>query len=76
VFQLGLVFDERLSFVLGEDLVLRKLKLLDVVLDELADSPADAAAELDARFALFTLELERLLGKLEEWFGLPRPQDA
>jgi recombination associated protein RdgC len=76
VFQLGLVFDERLSFVLGEDLVLRKLKLLDVVLDELADSPADAAAELDARFALFTLELERLLAKLEEWFGLPRPQDA
>ena len=76
VFQLGLVFDERLSFVLGEDLVLRKLKLLDVVLDELADSAPDAAAELDARFALFTLELERLLGKLEEWFGLPRPKDA
>jgi recombination associated protein RdgC len=76
VFQLGLVFDDRLSFVLGEDLVLRKLKLLDVVLDELSDSTPDAAAELDARFALFTLEVERLLGKLEEWFGLPRPKDA
>src|SRR5690349_23999113 len=76
VFQLGLVFDDRISFVLGEDLVLRKLKLLDVVLDELADSAPDAAAELDARFALLTLELERLLGKLEEWFGLPRPKDA
>lgn len=76
VFQLGLVFDDRLSFVLGEDLVLRKLKLLDVVTDELADSAPDAAAELDARFALFTLEVERLLGKLEEWFGLPRPKDA
>lgn len=76
VFQLGLVFDDRLSFVLGEDLVLRKLKLLDVVLDELSDSAPDAAAELDARFALFTLELERLLLKLEEWFGLPRPKDG
>ncbi|GLQ98624.1 recombination-associated protein RdgC [Dyella mobilis] len=73
VFQLGLVFDDRISFVLGEDLVLRKLKFLDAVLDELGDSQ-DAAAEMDARFALLTLELERLLGKLEEWFGLPRPE--
>jgi recombination associated protein RdgC len=74
VFQLGLVFDDRISFVLGEDLVLRKLKFLDTVLDELGDSQQDAAAEMDARFALLTLELERLLGKLEEWFGLPRPE--
>lgn len=74
VFQLGLVFDDRISFVLGEDLVLRKLKFLDAVLDELGDSQQDAAAEMDARFALLTLELERLLAKLEEWFGLPRPE--
>ena len=76
VFQLGLVFDDRISFVLGEDLVLRKLKFLDAVLDELGDSPADAGAEMDARFALLTLELERLLAQLETWFSLPRPQDA
>ncbi|HET6430678.1 recombination-associated protein RdgC [Dyella sp.] len=76
VFQLGLVFDDRMSFVLGEDLIVRKLKFLDVVLDEMGDSHADAAAEADASFALLTLELERLLAKLEEWFGLPRPADA
>lgn len=76
VFQLGLVFDDRMSFVLGEDLIVRKLKFLDVVLDEMGDSHQDAAAEADASFALLTLELERLLGKLEEWFGLPRPADA
>ncbi|HUA82041.1 MAG TPA: recombination-associated protein RdgC [Dyella sp.] len=74
VFQLGLVFDDRISFVLGEDLVVRKLKFLDAVLDEMGDSQQDAAAEMDARFALLTLELERLLAKLEEWFGLPRPE--
>jgi recombination associated protein RdgC len=74
VFQLGLSFDDRLGFVLGEDLVLRKLRFFDVVTDELGDAPAEsAAAELDARFALMSLELERVLGKLEEWFGLPRP---
>jgi recombination associated protein RdgC len=76
VFQLGLVFDDRISFVLGEDLVIRKLKFLDVVMDELGDSQQDAAAEMDARFALLTLELERLLAKMEEWFGLPRPTES
>jgi recombination associated protein RdgC len=76
VFQLGLVFDDRISFVLGEDLIVRKLKFLDVVMDELGDSFEDAQAEADAGFALLTLELERLLSKLEEWFGLPRPSDS
>ena len=77
VFQLGLNFDERIGFVLGEDLVIRKLQFFDVVTDELdASQPDSAAAELDARFALMTLELERVLGKLDEWFGLPRPADA
>src|SRR5487761_1674647 len=76
VFLLGLTFDERISFVLGEDLIIRKLKFLDVVMDELGDSQQDAQAELDASFALLTLELQRLLAKLEEWFGLPRPADS
>jgi recombination associated protein RdgC len=74
VFQLGLVFDDRISFVLGEDLILRKLRFLDVVLDGMGDSPESAAAEMDANFALMGLEFERLLGKLEEWFKLPRPE--
>lgn len=76
VFQLGLTFDDRISFVLGEDLVIRKLRFLDQVLDELKETDADsAAAELDSRMALMTLEVERLLGKLDEWFRLPRPTD-
>jgi recombination associated protein RdgC len=74
VFQLGLVFDDRISFVLGEDLILRKIKFTDVVLDEQADSPESAAAEMDANFALMAGEYARLLGKLEEWFKLPRPE--
>ena len=39
VFQLGLEFDERIGFVLGEDLVVRKLKFFDVVTDDLEHSP-------------------------------------
>lgn len=77
VTQLGLVFDGRIGFVLGEDLVLRKLKFLDVVQEELDQQSLDSAeAELDARFALMALELRRLFEKLDTWFGLPRPQDA
>jgi recombination associated protein RdgC len=81
VFQLGLVFEERLGFSLDEDLVVRKLRFLDLVQNELGDidggdGGADSAiAELDARFALMTLELGRLFERLQEWFGLARPQE-
>lgn len=74
VFQLGLQFEDRAAFVLGEDLVIRKLRFLDVVQDSLdADGRDSAEAELDARFALMTLELERLFAGLQQWFGLERP---
>ncbi|MGH8123445.1 MAG: recombination-associated protein RdgC [Rudaea sp.] len=76
VFQLALIFDERLSFTLGEDLVLRKLRFLDQVQDELGDNAKEnVAAELDAVLALMTLELQRLFAKMEEWFGLSRPTE-
>lgn len=76
VYQLGLTFDDRISFVLGEDLVVRKLRFLDQVIDELKETDVDsAAAELDSRFALMSHELARLLAKLDELFGLPRPTD-
>jgi recombination associated protein RdgC len=74
VFQLGLVYEDRMSFVLGEDLVVRKFRFLDVVLDSLGEETAESAqAELDASFALMTLELKSLFGRLEKWFGIPRP---
>jgi len=76
VFQLGLIYEERMAFSLGEDLTVRKLRFLDQVQDELGETDRDSGiAELDAVFALMTLELERLLQKFDEWFGLPRPND-
>ncbi|MGA7296141.1 MAG: recombination-associated protein RdgC, partial [Rhodanobacteraceae bacterium] len=77
VFQLGLHFDDRLSMVLGEDLVIRKLRFHDVVVEELSyDSSEDASAEIDARFALMSLELEKLLEHLAQWFSITRPEQA
>lgn len=71
VAQLGVAYDGRLMFVLGEDLTLRKLRFSDVVNEQLGDiGGEDAIAELDARFALMTGEVERLHKRLEALFDL------
>lgn len=76
VFQLGLTFDDRIDFVLGDDLTVRKLRFLDSVSDELDATDIESPiAEMDARFALMALELDRLLLSFEQWFGLIRPDD-
>ena len=66
VTRLALVLDDHVGFVLGEDLVLRKLKFLDGAVDQLEGTEADGvAAELDARFARMSGELKRLFAVLE-----------
>lgn len=67
VFELGLQFDQRIGLVIDEKLRLRKLRFLDVVQEELAESAAESeAAELEAAFVLMALELRRLLKALNE----------
>ncbi|GEM_PF-5557613 len=59
VYQLGLEFDERLGFVLDEALTVRKLKLFDVVEDQLDTSGAETIADdLGARVR----QLETFIG--------------
>lgn len=71
VSQLAVGYDERMQFVIGEDLCLRKLRFGDVVNEQLGDvAGEDAIAELDARFALLTGELTRLQVRLGELFEL------
>lgn len=66
VTRLGLVLDDHVSFVLGEDLVVRKLKFLDGAVDQLENTERDSLnAELDARYALMAGELKRLFAVLE-----------
>ncbi|KOB42154.1 recombination-associated protein RdgC [Xanthomonas arboricola] len=69
VTKLALVIDDMLSFVLGDDLVLRKLKFLDGAADSLAQDSGDGArAEFDARFAVQSAELRRVFVLLEPAF--------
>ena len=64
--RLALVLDDHVGFVLGEDLVVRKLKFLDGAVDQLEGTENDGVqAELDARFALMAGELKRLFAVLE-----------
>ena len=73
VTRLALSLDDHVSFVLGDDLVVRKFKLLDGAVDELDNNNADdARAELDARFALMSAEVKRLFAVLESAMKLSK----
>ncbi|MBS0217867.1 MAG: recombination-associated protein RdgC [Proteobacteria bacterium] len=66
VTRLALKLDDHVSFVLGDDLVIRKFKLLDGAVEQLESSDRDdIRAELDARFALMAAEFDRLFSVLE-----------
>ena len=71
VTRLALLLDDHVGFVLGEDLVVRKFKLLDGAVDQLESTERDdITAELDARFALMAGEFKRLFAVLEQAFKL------
>ncbi len=75
VTQLALTFEERMRFVLDDTLTVRKFKLLDIAVEQLDKGDRDSAkAELDARFALMSGEVARLLAAIETTFGVQRPQ--
>ncbi|HGM6931289.1 TPA: recombination-associated protein RdgC [Stenotrophomonas maltophilia] len=71
VTKLALVLDDHLSFVLGDDLIVRKLRFLDGALDQLDLGDEDGRrAELDTRFALQIGEVGRLYDLVREHFRL------
>lgn len=70
VSSLSLHWEDSLSFTLSSDLVVKKLKFKDLILDQFDDMELDdPAAKFDASFALMALEIEKLLPQLFEAFG-------
>jgi len=70
VARLALAWEDRLSLVLAEDLVLRRLKFSDELMKENEDIPeADDAARLDADFALMSATLSELQERVMVLFG-------
>ena len=70
VVKLAVEVKERLSFVIAEDLTIKRLKFLDMVQEEAAESEADdEAARFDVDFALMSLELGRFIPAYLALFG-------
>ncbi|UWX04082.1 recombination-associated protein RdgC [Pseudoxanthomonas sp. NC8] len=75
VTKLALNLDDHVSFVLGEDLVVRKLKFLEGAVDQLESTERDdLRQELDARFALLAGEVRRLFLVLESALKLSKAE--
>lgn len=75
--RLALALEEHVSFVLGEDLIVRKLKFLDGAVESLENTERESIqAEMDARFALMSAELKRLFTVLEKALKLSRAEAA
>ena len=75
VTRLAIMIADRLAFVLGDDLVVRKLTFLEGAVASLEGSDGDSLqAELDARFALMAGEVSPLFATLEQTFRLSKPE--
>lgn len=70
-FKVAVTFNDRLSFVVGEDLVIRKLKFLEAAMESLEQGERDSQrAEIEAVFALMSGELRVLLARLGDVLAL------
>jgi recombination associated protein RdgC len=74
--QLALTWEGRVSFVLTEQLVLKKVKLLDVVLEEAEKQSGGSDEGFDTDVALLTGELGRLIADLVDALGGEQVRDA
>lgn len=75
VSKLAIEWQERVSFILAEDLSIKRLKFSDDLIQEAQDAGSeDPAAKLDADFALMSATLGELLPEIIEWFGGDKPE--
>lgn len=67
VTELGLIWPDRLSFLLSDDYGIKRIKFADVIVEQRQNDQTDsAAAQLDADFALMSREFAELLNTLEQ----------
>lgn len=65
VTKISLEYADNFRFILGEDLIIRRLKYADSLIDKAADmSEGDAAASFDADFVLMTAEFDHFIPEL------------
>jgi recombination associated protein RdgC len=70
VSKLGLVWADKISFILTDELQIRRVRFLDVLEDHLKDAdPQSHAEKLDIEFSLMTGEVTNLLADLMKCFN-------
>ncbi len=70
VIKLALNWDDRLSFILDENLSVKRLKFLDLIQDQVSETHADdEAARFDVDFSIMSLELANFIPRLLVLFG-------
>ncbi len=70
VIKLAIAWSERLSFVLDENLSIKRLKFLDLIQDQVADTDADdEITQFDVDFSIMSLEIANFLPHLLDAFG-------
>jgi recombination associated protein RdgC len=67
--RLGMTWNDRISFVLTEQLHIKRLSFLDLLKKESSEDEADEDARFDIDFALMTGELARMLTDLVQALG-------
>ena len=70
VIKVAVTWSDRMSFVIDENLAIKRLKFLDLIQDQIADTEAeDEAARFDVDFTIMSLEIANFLPRLVEVFG-------
>ena len=70
VSKLALVWDSKISFVVSEDLIVKKLKFLDVLEEKMnEEDPQSHEERIDIEFTLMTGELSKLIPDLNKQFN-------
>jgi len=69
VTKLAMSWRERLEFIVGEDLTVKRLRFTDTLKQELDSGHEDPAVQFDSDFAFMTLELSKFIEELIAAFG-------
>jgi recombination associated protein RdgC len=70
VVKLAVSWEQRLACLIESDMSLKRLRFLDLIQEEAADTQTESAVDVfDAQFSLMTLEFRRFIPRLLELFG-------
>jgi recombination associated protein RdgC len=70
VIKLAVNWADRIAFIIDENLAIKRLKFLDLIQDQVADTESSSEAEqFDVDFSIMSLELSNFFPRLLELFG-------